>query len=1037
LSDAVEEKVRNFVANGKAAHTHPAKLLVFSKMLDELFGVKIEDIIPGIEEKLGSKLLGVRGSIDLVFSGFVLELKIDLEREWSDAKSELIKYFQCLREERPNEKYVAIATDLASYRAFHPKIENNVVIDLIEIGSINATTSEPAEFVIWLDSFMFSSRKRSPTAEDLKIRFGAGSPTYALVTQELREKWQRIGKNPEVQLKMNLWKRNMQIVYGREPQEEVFVDHTYVVTLVKLIVYLRLSGATIVSKEELAMALSGDYFLQFGISNLIEEDFFTWILHSEISEETLILGKRIAQGLLKYDLDRIDEDLFKEIYQQIVRQGERHRVGEYYTPEWLAYLTTDCAFKLWSERNRNLPYVLDPACGSGTFITNAIHYIRQNLIPTSGNEKEAMEIILGHVMGLDVNPLAVTIARANYILALGPLIQYSNNINIPIYNADSIRIPSAVLTMLGRNPVYDLQLDGHHIQLPATVSMDRTRLGIVTSGLRQALASYRVRHDKSESINVFKRVTSSALLERDESDILLSTFRELMRLEDSRQDSIWVFMISNLYAPLFMKQRQFDILISNPPWIVMRSIESKSYQDFLKKQVFDYDLLEPGQVKLFTQMEMATLFFCRTCDLYLREDSEIAFLMPISVITAAEQHVRFKLFKKPATSLKRILNFEKMPEIFSLPVCVLIGSKGGKTKWPVPMEIYEGKISSHNRNAKLSEIKLTFSTGTYSPPILPKKREYSDYYRDVKVGASIFPRNFWYIEFVPHPTLRTIDPSKPLVKTSEKNAEVGKKAWKDIRLQGNVETEFIYATLLGKDTIPFGHLSFRPVVLPAKCMPKGMKLSSKTHVQASGAVHFAHWYEEAQRIWVERRTEKSKTAFPNVEDRLDYQKLLSDQDPSKRFVVLYNARGADSMTCVVDRRNIPSFNIDHSMIKPNGFVADYTTYIYETNNEDEAHYLCAFLNSSVIHLGVKSFQPRGKYGKRDIGRRPFQLSIPRFSRKESNHVKLAELSKNCHQMVKSHSFIKKGFRGMREEACKILENEIKEIDLIVASILKS
>jgi hypothetical protein len=67
--------------NGKAAHTHPAKLLVFSRILDEIFGVKVEDIIPGIEKKLGSKLLGVRGSIDLVFSGFILELKIDLEKE--------------------------------------------------------------------------------------------------------------------------------------------------------------------------------------------------------------------------------------------------------------------------------------------------------------------------------------------------------------------------------------------------------------------------------------------------------------------------------------------------------------------------------------------------------------------------------------------------------------------------------------------------------------------------------------------------------------------------------------------------------------------------------------------------------------------------------------------------------------------------------------------------------------------------------------------------------------------------------------------
>ena len=332
------------------------------------------------------------------------------------------------------------------------------------------------------------------------------------------------------------------------------------------------------------------------------------------------------------------------------------------------------------------------------------------------------------------------------------------------------------------------------------------------------------------------------------------------------------------------------------------------------------------------------------------------------------------------------------------------------------MEEYRGKIDKHNRNARLDEVQLAVSTKTYSPPIVPTKTKFSDYYDEVKVGASIFPRNFWFIEFVVHPTFRTIDESKPLAKTSEKNAEVSKKEWKDIRLKGNIETEFVFATLLGKDTIPFGHLNFRPIALPAQRMSSEMKVLSREIVQISGATHFAEWYSQAQEIWVSRRTEKSKDSFPNVEDRLDYQKTLSSQDLSKRFVVLYNARGANSMTVVIDRQNIPNFEVDHSSIKPNGFVSDYTTYIYETNDVDEAHYLCAFLNSKVIHSGVKSFQPQGKYGKRDIGRRPFQLSIPRFSRNETNHLRLAELSKKCHEIVRNHEFKKKGFRGMRGEA---------------------
>lgn len=172
-----------------------------------------------------------------------------------------------------------------------------------------------------------------------------------------------------------------------------------------------------------------------------------------------------------------------------------------------------------------------------------------------------------------------------------------------------------------------------------------------------------------------------------------------------------------------------------------------------------------------------------------------------------------------------------------------------------------------------------------------------------------------------------------------------------------------------------------------------------------------------------------------MEDRLDYHNLLSGQNPSKKFVVLYNARGADSLTCVVDRHKISSFLIDHSSIKPAGFIADYTTFTYETGDEDEAHYLCAFLNSKVVHKAVKKFQPQGKYGKRDIGRRVFKLSVPEFQQGNAKHSKLVELSKQCHKIIQSHTFTKKGFRGMRGEATNLLHKEIDEIDSIVTQIL--
>jgi hypothetical protein len=167
----------------------------------------------------------------------------------------------------------------------------------------------------------------------------------------------------------------------------------------------------------------------------------------------------------------------------------------------------------------------------------------------------------------------------------------------------------------------------------------------------------------------------------------------------------------------------------------------------------------------------------------------------------------------------------------------------------------------------------------------------------------------------------------------------------------------------------------------------------------------------------------------------NHNKLLTNQDPEKRYVVIYNARGANAVAHVLDKFKLPKFKIDSSGIKPKMFVADYTAFCYETNVISEAHYLSSVLNSSVVNKKVKGFQPRGNYGYRDIGRRPLMLHIPKFNSTLPDHLALVSLSTKCHDMIVKHNFEKKGFKGMRNEASKLLSENIREIDTIVQSLL--
>ncbi|MEM3040561.1 MAG: N-6 DNA methylase, partial [Nitrososphaerota archaeon] len=832
--------IKEHVARARQANTHPAKLMVLSSLLEGLFGVTLEELIPGIEKKLGSKIFGIRGSADLLFRNVIFEVKVNLEAELEDAKRKLKeKYFQALYEYESERRHIGIATDAIRFKAYLPVLKDDKVIDIREISSIDISTAPPIESILWLDSFIFSKPKIRPTADDLRWRFGPRSPTYSVAIDELTRVWDKVKDEPSVKLKLELWTKNMEIVYGSEPEVRVFLEQTYLVTLVKLIVYLRLSGDNVVRPEQIRRALTGEYFSSYGILNLIEEDFFLWLLQERIAEEALNLCCEIARELLRYDMSQIDEDLFKEIYQEIVERGQKHRIGEYYTPEWLVELTLKEAIGFYMEQNKKIPRILDPACGSGTFLTNSIYLLRNLLERNHKEADELLDIILNHVIGLDLNPLAVIIARANYLIALGELARLGKRVTIPVYVADSISLPNVrqayAMTSGAPVDVYEFTVNKFRLKVPMNSAKQRTGLGEVLSGIREAIGVYRLRKNRDEAHGVFRRRVSE-LLNAAELEILDNTLDSILSLVDKGLNDIWVFMLNNIYAPIMLTESKFDVLASNPPWIAMRYVENKSYQDFLKENVLRYELLGSGETHLFTHMEMATLFFCRTADLFLRDGGLIAFVMPRSILTGAFQHARFRHFSKPQMKLLKIFDLEDVSPLFNVPACVLICKNGQATSYPVLARRFNGRLERKNERLETAVKNLSISEYTYEPPKIPTG--YSYYHDLVKQGATIVPRNLWFIDFKDHPILG-IDVSRPFVKTSDETAKNAKEPWRNIRLEGNVESDFIYVTILGGDLVPFGYSALRPIVLPVKPSRKGYLLLDVSELRTNGFNYMA------------------------------------------------------------------------------------------------------------------------------------------------------------------------------------------------------
>ncbi|MHA1686495.1 MAG: Eco57I restriction-modification methylase domain-containing protein, partial [Candidatus Heimdallarchaeaceae archaeon] len=488
-----------------------------------------------------------------------------------------------------------------------------------------------------------------------------------------------------------------------------------------------------------------------------------------------------------------------------------------------------------------------------------------------------------------------------------------------------------------------------------------------------------------------------------------------------------------IYAPIALQTDKFDIIVGNPPWIALRYIENKDYQDFIKKEVFNYKLLDSSDVKLFTHMEMATLFFMKTADLYLRDDGVIAFVMPRSVLTGAKHHQKFQEFKKPQMKLLKILDFEDVSPLFNVPSAVLIAKKGEKTEYPVTSIRYRGKLPK--KNMKLGEAIKYFDNKEekYSPPKIGGKKSY--YYDKFLEGATLVPRNFWFVEFEINRELGGVNPKTPTVRTSREIIKTAKPPWKDIILKGGVENEFLYWTVLGGDIYPF---SFTPrlVVLPVQPKRNGYRVLDVEDLRNEGYPKMARWLEKTQEHWEKYATEKSKENVPRIIQWIDYRRKLGSQNPNAKYYVLYNGSGKHLASCVISKNDSVTFDVGKIQFRIPFFIAESKSYYYSTNNEDEAHYISAILNSDVVNNLIKDLQTKGSFGERDIHRRPLELPIPKFDPNNEIHIQLAELSKRAHEKMRNFKFKAKSAGRRRKEAGEFLKEDIEKINELVRKILE-
>jgi hypothetical protein len=1000
----------------------------------------------------------VKGRIDALLGNVIVEFKDALtEPKIEDAESQIKKYVFALKKpDATVPPYNCIISDGVTFRAYQPramegKLFSLNMVALDKIDEINVNEVEPEETWLWFDRYLLTATLLIPNTEEFSREFGSKSPAFMRSMETLKTVWSDAKHQFGIVYKE--WADYLRIVYGSSvDSEELFLKHTYLATLSKLMVFMFYSKGAIPSSKRIRSVLDGSAFKEWGIINFLDEDFFTWVSKSD---EGVEFCKDLLVQLCRYDLTQINEDILKGLYQDLVDPSDRHDLGEYYTPDWLAdYVVNEMLGTKFKAK------VLDPACGSGTFLVFAIRFKIKKL-KYSLHPSEVLKQITNGVVGMDVHPLALIIARANYIMALGELLKEGRvgKVVIPVYLSDSLKVPEKEVDVATTGfEVYRKEIEkGVYLKIPSFKIKLQRKEGSpnITDEIIEVVKDYSisvVKRGEKESKDAFSSILFSEVPETKDIaaknkqlgneiiDVFFDTAKTMIKLIKENKDTIWAFILKNFYKPVLLKE-QFDVVMGNPPWLSYRYVKSTEYQEFLKKLIVEkYGLT--SKAELMTQMELATLFYLRAAEMYLKDGGEIGFVMPRSIFSG-DQHDSFRRgLYKCNVSVDTVFDLDKVKPLFKVPSCVVMGKRGGKSKETFDSRVFVGSLSK--RNASLGEAKKLLkingqklylnSIGERSFISESKTSVFSGrsyYYDEFSQGATIVPRSFWFVDIKPHPTFG-INPKTPFVESSQRAIENAKPPYKDMKLCGNVESEFIFGTLTGSELVPFGYLGIETIVLPLQLQNGKFHLLTKEMVKESGKKNFYDWLENVEKMWKEKRGEKGKEAATKW---LDYRKKLSNQDPRAKFKVLYNKSGTYLASCIVDNRK----PLNLGGLPAMGFVAEHTTYSFDCQNEDEAYYVAAFLNSAYLDDIVKPMQSRGDFGERDIHKKPLELPIPKFNPSNRDHQRLAEIGKLCTEKVgKELPKLAEKYRNLgkiRGELRKLLTDETKEIDDIVRMLL--
>jgi len=384
------------------------------------------------------------------------------------------------------------------------------------------------------------------------------------------------------------------------------------------------------------------------VSSVFEGDIFQWwedsykefdlgiIFGPRYERQKALFGEALADVIMtlyKFDFSEIVGDPLGTLYQRYFDKETRKALGEFYTPrEVVEYILDAVGYEGQSIVNKRL---LDPACGSGTFLVEALkRYLR-------ASERKARETGWPAVIkklcndycivGFDIHPFATFMAQMQFMLVLIPFYKKAMDedphfvINrLPIFRTDSL-----IDETRGEEKKVTLEtFEGgtNYISIDTGLPVDGGNLRIQMPYFKEVIAKTDLPNieDYFAALQaIFDTVKESAwkeiykvdkeslernfkiyLEEKDWKDLVsfftpyaegfLQKFKEL---KDTFGDGKLIKSIEDIALAAILKNYvKYDFVVGNPPYVRIQTLPPESrekYREVYETTTGNYDIYIP------------------------------------------------------------------------------------------------------------------------------------------------------------------------------------------------------------------------------------------------------------------------------------------------------------------------------------------------------------------------------------------------------------------------------------------------------------